>query len=110
MGFVAGVLLAGSASGSDSGKKVVVREGSAVKGMAGELRMVKAQGSGEYMNFEGENVWLFKLGGDVNDFQNVLAAGAELQLVPSSALEKIIADFEQHPGTRYRLLGQDNEV
>lgn len=105
-GFVASVLLAGAAFGADSGEKVVVREGSAVTGMEGELRMVKAEEGDGYIRFEGDDVWLFKLGGDVNDYQNVLEAGAELQLLPSSALEKIIADFEEHPDSGYRLWGR----
>ncbi|MHC4743131.1 MAG: hypothetical protein ACYS8Z_14540 [Planctomycetota bacterium] len=104
--FMTGVFFAGALFGADSGKKVVVREGSAIERMGGRLRMVKAEDAAEYMKFEGVDVWLFELGEDVNDFRNVLKAGAELQLLPSSALEKLIDDFEKHPDSSYRLWGR----
>lgn len=104
--FITGVLPGGAAFGAGSGKKVVVREGAAVKRMPGALRMVKAEDAAGYMKFEGMDVWLYKLGEDVNDFRNVLQAGAELQLLPSSALEKLITDFEKHPDSSYRLWGR----
>lgn len=102
-GCMTGVLLVSAAFGANSGGKVLIREGAAVTGMAGELRMVKAEDGGPYIRFDGDDAWLFKLGDDVNDYQNVLEAGAELQLLPSSALEKLIADFKEHRDGSYRL-------
>jgi len=108
--FITSVLLAAAAFGADAGTgaggKVLVREGSAIVGMQGKLSLVKADDEGAYISFDGDDVWLFELGSDVNDYSNVLKAGAKLQLLPSTALEKIIADFEEHPEGTYRLWGR----
>jgi len=105
-GFITSVLLAGGAFGADADGKVLVREGSAITGMAGKLSLVKADDGGAYIRFDGDDVWLFELGSDVNDYSNVLKAGTKLQLLASTALEKIIADFEEHPDGTYRLWGR----
>lgn len=105
-GFITTVLSAAAAFGADAGGKVLVREGSAIDGMQGRLSPVKADDGGPYIRFDGDDVWLFELGSDVNDYRNVLKAGAKLQLLPSTALEKIIADFEEHPEGTYRLWGR----
>ncbi len=57
-----GVLLVSAAFGADSDGKVLVREGAAITGMAGELSMVKAE-DGPYIRLDGDDAWLFKLGG-----------------------------------------------
>ena len=105
-GFITSVLLGSAAFGADASGKVLVREGSAITGMEGKLSLVKADGGGAYIRFDGDDVWLFELGSDVNDYRNVLKAGAKLQLLPSTALEKIIADFQEHPDGTYRLWGR----
>jgi len=104
--FIASVLLGGGAFGAGASEKVLVREGSAIKGMEGRLSLVKADDEGAYIRFDGNDVWLFELGSDVNDFRSVLKAGAKLQLLASTALEKIVVDFENHPEGTYRLWGR----
>jgi len=106
--FITNVLLAGAAFGAGASEKVLVREGSVITGMGGKLSLVKADANdgGAYIRFDGDDVWLFELGSDVNDYSNVLKAGAKLQLLPSTVLEKIIADFEEHPDGTYRLWGR----
>lgn len=104
-GFITSVLSA-AAFGADAGGKALVREGSSVDGMQGRLSMVKADDAGPYIRFEGDDVWLFELGSDVNDYRSVVKAGTKLQLLPSSRLEGMIADFEEHPGGTYRLWGR----
>ena len=102
--FVTGILLGGAALGA--GGKVLVREGASIDGMQGRLSRVKADDAGAYMRFEGDDIWLFELGSDVNDYRSVVKAGTQLQLLPSSRLERMIADFEGHPGGMYRLWGR----
>ena len=105
LGFITTVLSA-AAFGADAGEKVLLRDGSVIKGMEGRLSLVQADDEVAYIRFDGNDVWLFELGEDVNDFRSVLKAGAKLQLLPSTALEKIVADFENHPGGTYRLWGR----
>jgi len=52
---------------------------------------------------DSNDVWFFELASDVNDSSSVLKAGTKLELLPSSALEKMIADAKMHPSGTYRL-------
>jgi len=104
LGFITSVLPALTAFGA--GGTALVREGSSIDGMQGRLSMVKADDAGPYIRFDGDDVWLFELGSDVNDYRSVVKARTKLQLLPSSRLEKMIADFEEHPGGTYRLWGR----
>ena len=106
--FIASILLSTAAFGAVAADIVLVREGSGIVGMEGEVSLIKADANnaGDYMHFEGDDIGLFRLGSDVNDYQNVLGAGAQLQLLPSTALEKMTADFEDHPESTYRLWGR----
>jgi hypothetical protein len=52
---------------------------------------------------DSNDVWSFELASDVNDSIAVLKAGTKLELLPSSALEKMIADAKTHPAATYRL-------
>ncbi len=52
---------------------------------------------------DSNDVWFFELASDVNDSSSVLKAGTKLELLPSSALEKMIADAKMHPAVTYRL-------
>src|SRR3990172_2249081 len=103
-GFITSVLPALPAFGADG--KVLVREGSSIDGMQGKLSRAKADDAEPYIRFEGDDVWLFELGSDVNDYRNVVKSGTKLQLLPSSRLEMMIADFEEHPGGTHRLWGR----
>ena len=52
---------------------------------------------------DSNDVWFFELASDVNDSSSVVKAGTKLELLPSSALEKMIADAKAHPAATYRL-------
>lgn len=52
---------------------------------------------------DSNDVWFFELASDVNDSSTVLKAGTKLELLPSSALEKMIADAKMYPAVTYRL-------
>lgn len=52
---------------------------------------------------DSNDVWFFELASDVNDSSTVLKTGTKLELLPSSALEKMIADAKTQPAATYRL-------
>jgi hypothetical protein len=49
--------------------------------------------------------WLFEFDSAVSDEIGRIKAGAAVELLPSTALEKITADAEKHSGANYRLWG-----
>ncbi|HCO92445.1 MAG TPA: hypothetical protein DIU00_00595 [Phycisphaerales bacterium] len=52
---------------------------------------------------DSNDVYFFELLSDVNDYRVVLKAGTKLELLPSSALEKMIAGVKKRPAAIYRL-------
>ncbi len=52
------------------------------------------------------NRWFFEFDSDVGDDKGRVCAGARLELLPSAALEKIIADMEERSWVSYRLWGR----
>ena len=52
----------------------------------------------------GGDVWFFELSSDVNDYDTTVKAGTKLELLPSSSLEKVIADTKTRSSATYRLL------
>jgi hypothetical protein len=75
--------------------KPLLRDGFALNGIDGKL-------TGPDSN----DVWFFKLASDVNDFREQIDAGTKLELLPSSALEKMIADANGSSSASYRLWGR----
>jgi hypothetical protein len=49
------------------------------------------------------DVWFFELTSDVNDYGAAVKAGTQLELLPSSTLEKMIADKKTRTTAAYRL-------
>jgi hypothetical protein len=52
-----------------------------------------------------ESGWFFELGTDVNDLRVKAPAGTTLELLPSSTLEKLIADVNERSENTYKLFG-----
>jgi hypothetical protein len=52
---------------------------------------------------DNNDVWFFELASDVNDYRTVIKAGTRLELLPSSALEKMTADKKMRTTVAYRL-------
>ena len=52
---------------------------------------------------DSNDVWFFETSSDVNDYRAVVKAGARLELLPSSALEKMITDAGTRSEATYRL-------
>ncbi len=73
-------------------KPPLLRDGFVLRGVDGRL-------SGPDSN----DAWFFEIASDVNDYRAVLEAGTKLQLLPSSALEKMIADSKMRSEVTYRL-------
>jgi hypothetical protein len=80
------------ASGAEKTRPTVLRDGYVLRGVDGKL-------SGTDAN----EVWFFAFRSDVSDGQIHVPAGTSLQLLPSSALERIAADLTGRPGAGYRL-------
>lgn len=50
--------------------------------------------------------WFFKFDSDFSNGRGLIKAGARLELLPSSVLERMIADANKNPDTSYRLAGR----
>lgn len=53
----------------------------------------------------GENGWLYEFAEDVNDLRVKASAGTTLELLPSTTLERLIADVNERSANTYRLSG-----
>jgi hypothetical protein len=60
---------------------------------------------GRLVDLDKDDVWFFELAADVNDSRVVVKAGTKLQLLPSTALEQMIADNRKDPTLTYQLWG-----
>ncbi|UCF15892.1 MAG: hypothetical protein JSW59_00235 [Phycisphaerales bacterium] len=98
LSFLITALLAGAALGASGFDTTLIpeppllREGFVLRGVDGRL-------SGPDSN----DAWFFELGADVNDFRDVLEAGTKVQVLPSSTLEKMIADGRRRSEMAFRL-------
>jgi hypothetical protein len=80
--------------------KPLLRDGFVMNGVDGNL-----------IRSDSNDVWFFKLTSDVNDSRtpargpqaDVIKAGTKLELLPSSALEKMTADEKTRTNTAYRI-------
>lgn len=78
--------------GAEPPRETVLRDGFVLKGVDGKL-----------VGPDSNDVWSFELASDVNDYKAVVKAGTRLELLPSSGLEKMIADAKVRPAATYRL-------
>jgi hypothetical protein len=78
--------------GAETAREALLRDGFVLRGVDGKL-----------VGPDSNDVWFFELGSDVNDYRAVVKAGARLELLPSSALEKMITDVKIRPAATYRL-------
>jgi hypothetical protein len=73
-------------------EKPLLRDGFVMNGVDGNL-----------IGSDSNDVWFFKLTSDVNDSRTVIKAGTKLELLPSSALEKMTSDEKTRTTTGYRI-------
>ena len=79
---------------AETARRTLLRDGFILRGVDGKLT-----GS------DSNDVWFFKFGTDVNDYRGRASAGTRLELLPSSELEKMIADVNERSAADYRLWG-----
>ena len=58
---------------------------------------------GNLIGPDSNDVYFFELAADVNDYRMVIKAGTRLELLPSSALERMTADMKMRTTAAYRL-------
>jgi hypothetical protein len=80
-----------------------LRDGFALTGVDGRLVIHDSNEKSQDFAFDG---WFFEFDSDVNDGRGLIKAGASLELLPSSALERMIADANNSSNTYYRLGGR----
>jgi hypothetical protein len=90
-------LISAVATASGLGAEIIsetslLRDGFVLNGVDGNL-----------IGPDSNDVWLFELTSDVNDYKTIIKAGTKLELLPSSALEKMIADKKARTMAAYRL-------
>lgn len=73
-------------------ERPLLRDGFVLRGVDGKLSGPDSNGA-----------WHFEIASDVNDYRAVVEAGSKLELLPSSALEKMIADAKMRRELTYRL-------
>ncbi len=100
------LVIGATAPGAGAPMLGLLRDGFALMGIEGKVSTLKGGDQSEYIKFEQDEVWLFKLASDVNDYRGLVKAGTKLQLLPSTALEKMLADVAEHPDGTYRLWGR----
>ena len=71
---------------------LLLRDGFSLAGVDGKL-----------VSSDSNEVWFFEFSQDVNDYRAVAKAGTRLELLPSSTLEKMVADAEKRSTSTYRL-------
>jgi len=89
------ISVAPAASGLDAG---IIRETPLLRD-----GFVMNRVDGNLIGPDSNDVWVFELASDVNDYRTVIKAGTRLELLPSSALEKMTVDKETRTTAAYRL-------
>ena len=105
--FLMSVVPAALGFGAQTARQTLLRDGFVLRGIDGELtrqdgpapikRESKPGGCG--------SGWFFEFNTDVSDYRGRASAGTRLELLPSSELEKMIADVNERSAASYRLWG-----
>ena len=92
LAFVICALSRTSGLGAEITHQILLRDGFVLRGVDGTL-----------IGPDSNDVWFFELSSDVNDYKAVVKAGTRLELLPSSALERMTADVKMRSAAAYRL-------
>ncbi len=115
--FLMSVVPAASGFGAETGRQTLLRDGFVLKGIDGKLIPAALLGKSEAVGDSNTPIrpdpnldwcrsgWFFEFGSDVNDYRVRVSTGTKLELLPSSALEKMIADVNERSAAAYRLWG-----
>lgn len=101
-----------------SKKAKALADGFVLAGVDGKLTRRGSDGDSQslYTGFGVPDRWFFEFDSDVGDGRGLIKAGAVSEMLPSAALEKMVADMEERsdaspvrsksPGASYRLWGR----
>ncbi len=90
---------------AETGREVLLRDGFILRGVDGKLTKrddlapIKREPKLDWCG----SGWFFEFGTDVNDYRGRASEGTRLELLPSSELEKMIADVNERSAADYRL-------
>ena len=115
--FLMSVVSAASEFGAETARETLLRDGFVLKGIDGILIPAVLHRKSETAGDSGAPIrpdpnldwspsgWFFEFAAEVNDFRVQAPAGTRLELLPSSTLEKMIADVNERSTAAYRLSG-----
>jgi hypothetical protein len=78
----------------ETARQTLLRDGFILRGV-----------DGKFIESDSNDIWFFEFQTDVNDYRGRASAGTRLELLPSSELEKMIADVNERSTADYRLWG-----
>ena len=105
--FFMGVVPEASGFGAETARQTLLRDGCVLRGVNGKLTrqdepaLIRREPKLDWC----ESGWFFELDMDLSDYRGRVSAGTKLELLPSSTLEKMIADANERSTTGYRLSG-----
>ncbi|MHC4754186.1 MAG: hypothetical protein ACYTBP_03495 [Planctomycetota bacterium] len=101
--------LSGVTLGADA-ERVLLRDGQVLPSTGLDGKLIKADSNDVLLsNFACLNKadsWFFKLDEELKDDKVIVKPGERIQLLPSSALEKMVADLRNNPEAFYRIWGK----
>ena len=92
--LIAAFLMSVSVLGAETARQTLLRDGFILGGV-----------DGKFTESDSNDIWFFEFQTDVNDYRGRASAGTRLELLPSSELEKMIADVNERSAADYRLWG-----
>jgi len=92
--FLMSVVPAAVGFGAEASRQTLLWDGFILRSVDGKL-----------IGSDSNDVWFFEFAADVNDYRGRASAGTRLELLPSSELEKMIADVNERSTADYRLWG-----
>lgn len=84
-------------------RQIPLRDGFALRGVDGKLAIHDGNDANSQHS---SDRWFFELDSDLSDGRGLVKAGTRLEVLPSSILERIIADANNRAGASYRLRGR----
>ncbi|MHC4642608.1 MAG: hypothetical protein ACYS32_13260 [Planctomycetota bacterium] len=98
-----GVVITTSGFGATQKSQTLVRDGFVLTGVDGKL---VPHESNEVSPESAQDRWFFEFDADFSNGRGLVGAGTRLELLPSSVLERMIADVNNNPDASYRLVGR----
>ncbi len=92
-----------SGFGAEQKSQILLRDGFVLTGVDGKLVPPE---SNEVSPELAQDRWFFEFNSDFSNGRGLIKAGTRLELLPSSVLERMIADANKNPDVSYRLAGR----